>query len=378
MLINKLRECHYKELFVFGSFVSIIVLGVLGTMIDAIRESDDAYIDFFYTLFTYLIYRYSFKLKKIEQSATILFWLSTFSELAFLYKNKVDFDLVFALLIPIIAFVSMPLKNIIINLILYYILLISLLVYFYFQYPNHLFLHNFKYMFAYFIAHVFIIIYGFLYHLGITESINRLEESNQQNKLLLREIHHRVKNNLNLMASILGLQEQRSKNPIVKEALEGSKSRIESMAILHEVLYKNNKKNSLNIKKYIDKLIINIIHCESSTGKVKAHCKIDPISLTMNSMIQFGIMLNEMVTNSIKYVKSKDGLIKISLSFEKLEEGYRLIYCDNGTNVDLKKLKQGFGFNLIKLTIEQFDGEMNLTVDNGLCYNIYFKELEDI
>ena len=378
MFINKLRQLHYKELFVYGSFISIITLGIVGTIIDAFRESYDVYIDLFYTISTYLIYKYSFTLKNIEQSATILFWLSTISELAFLYSNKVDFDLIFALLIPIIAFVSMPLKKIVINLTLYYLVLISLLVYFYFQYPNHLFLHNFKYMFAYFMAHAFIIIYGFLYHLGITESINRLEESNQQNRLLLKEIHHRVKNNLNLMASILGLQEQRSKNPIVKEALAGSRSRIESMAILHEVLYKNDRRDSLNIKKYIDKLIVNIIHCESSTGKVKASCTIDPISLTMNSMIQFGIMLNEMVTNSIKYVKNRDGIIKITLSFEKLDRGYRLIYCDNGGDVDLEKLKQGFGFNLINLTVAQFDGEMNLTVDNGLCYNIYFKELEDI
>ena len=378
MFINKLRELHYKELFVYGSFISIITLGVVGTIVDAFRDSYDAYIDLFYTISTYLIYRYSFKRKNIELSATILFWLSTISELAFLYSNKVDFDLIFALLIPIIAFVSMPLKKIIINLTLFYLLLISILVYFYFQYPNHLFLHNFKYMFAYFMAHGFIIIYGFLYHLGITESINRLEESDQQNRLLLKEIHHRVKNNLNLMASILGLQEQRSKNEIVKEALAGSRSRIESMAILHEVLYKNDRKDSLNIKNYIDKLILNIIHCESSTEKVKASCEIDAISLTMNSMIQFGIMLNEMVTNSIKYVKTSDGIIKITLSFEKLESGYQLTYCDNGEDVDLEKLKQGFGFNLIKLTVAQFSGEMNLTVDNGLCYNIHFKELEDI
>ena len=378
MLINKLRQLHYKELFVYGSFISIIVLGIVGTIVDALRNSYDVFIDLFYTISTYLIYRYSFRLKKIEQSATILFWLSTVSELAFLYSNKVDFDLVFALLIPIIAFVSMPLRRIIINLTLYYFVLVSMLVYFYFQYPNHLFLHNFKYMFAYFMAHGFIIIYGFLYHLGITESINRLECSNQQNKLLLKEIHHRVKNNLNLMASILGLQEQKSKSPIVKEALAGSRGRIESMAALHEVLYKNDRKDSLNIKKYIDKLIINIIHSESSTEKVKANCEIDEISLTMSSMIQFGIMLNEMVTNSIKYVKAKDGIIKITLSFEKLEEGYRLIYCDNGVDIDLDKLQQGFGYNLIKLTVEQFNGEMNLTIDNGLCYNIYFKELEDI
>ena len=378
MYLNKLKKLHYKELFVFGSFISIIALGTLGTVIDLFIGSDDFYIDIFYTLGTYIIYRYSYKLKNIEKAAILLFWISTLSEIAFLFINRVDFDLIFALLIPIIAFVSFSLKQIIINLTLFYIILISTIIYFYFQYPNHLFLHNFKYMFGYFLAHAFIISYGFFYHLGITESIKRLEESNRLNRLLLKEIHHRVKNNLNLMASILGLQEQQNQNRIVKEALADSRSRIESMALLHEILYKNDKKENLNIKEYINKLIKHIINSESSQERVKTKSEIDSIYLTISSMIQFGIMLNEMITNSIKYAKSKNGIVQIDISFKKADKGYIFTYNDNGKNINLKKLQSGFGFKLIELTIEQLNGKMELENKNGLSYKIYFKELESI
>ena len=233
-------------------------------------------------------------------------------------------------------------------------------------------------MFGYFLAHAFIISYGFFYHLGITESIKRLEESNRLNRLLLKEIHHRVKNNLNLMASILGLQEQQNQNRIVKEALADSRSRIESMALLHEILYKNDKKENLNIKEYINKLIKHIINSESSQERVKTKSEIDSIYLTISSMIQFGIMLNEMITNSIKYAKSKNGIVQIDISFKKTDKGYIFTYNDNGKNINLKKLQSGFGFKLIELTIEQLNGKMELENKNGLSYKIYFKELESI
>ena len=377
MLYYRLKELHYKELFVYGAYVSIIGLGILGTFIDSLRGSQDAIFDFFYTLFTFLAFKFTFKRKHIEISALVLFWISVVFELVFLYINRVDFDLIFAILIPIIAFISMPLKQIIINLTLFYIILISFLTYYYYSYPSHFILHNFKYTFAYFLTHLFMLAFGFFYHLSITESIRRLESLNKKNTLLLKEVHHRVKNNLNLIASILGLQELQTKDSAAKEALEGSRSRIESMAVLHDVLYKSDKQKSISLQRYINRLILNIIKSESSYDRVKFNCEIDPIDLSMSSMIQFGIMLNEMVTNSIKYAKSLDGAIVIDVTFKKVRNGYEFIYCDNGTEVDKSRLDKGFGINLIKLTVEQFDGKLEITTSKGLCYKIYFSNLEE-
>ncbi len=378
MLYMRLKELHYKELFIYGAYVSIIGMGILSTTIDALRGSSDAFLDFGYTLFIFLAYKFTFKRKHIVSSAIILFWVSVFFEFMFLYINSVDFDIIFTILIPIIAFVSMPLRLIIINLTLFYLFLIVFLTYYYYAFPGHFILHNFKYIFAYFLAHLFMVAFGFFYYLSITESIRRLEALNRKNTLLLKEVHHRVKNNLNLMASILGLQELQTKDSSAKEALEGSRIRIESMAVLHDVLYKSSTQKSINLQHYINRLIINIIKSESSYDKVKFNCEIDPIDLSMSSMIQFGIMLNEMVTNSIKYVKSHNGIVEIDLKFKKLNNGYEFIYCDNGLEIDKNKLNSGFGISLIKLTIEQFNGNLTITTNEGLCYRVWFKELEEL
>ncbi len=376
MPIKDINSLHYKELFIYGAYLTVIVLALIGSIVDFILGNEDAYICIAYTVLTLLAFRYSHKKQNFKQSAVILFWISAFAEYLFLYINRVDFDIIFAILVPIIAFISMDIKKIILNISLYYAILAALLVYFYFETPNNIFLHNLKYMFAFVIANMFIISFGFFYHLAISKTVKNLQETNYQNRLLLKEVHHRVKNNLNLMASILGLQSFKSNCPILKKSLESSKRRIESMATLHEVLYKSSELKSLSLKEYINKLVSNIIQSESSSN-VKVNYQIDSINLTINSLIQFGIMLNEMVTNSIKYAKEADGTIEINITFKIMPLGYKLIYCDNGKKVDINKLEKGFGFNLIKLTVEHFNGEMYILTEGGLCYNIYFKHLED-
>lgn len=369
-------ELNYKQQFVYGAYVSIILLGCLGTIVDAFVGNIDAFIDFGYTLATYITFMLFFNKDKIEKSALALFWISALSEYGFLITNRVDFDLIFSLLIPIIAFVSMSLKRIIINLILFYIPLVGIMLYFYYKIPYHLFLHNFKYMFAFFMAHMFMIAYGFFYHLAIDESIKRLKEANDKNALLLKEVHHRVKNNLNLMASILGLQARRQDNMDVKKALSDSQRRIYSMATLHEVLYKNSNDEEHNLKKYIDKLVNNIVAYASSGEKVEITTDIDDIKLTLNSMIHFGIMLNEMVTNSIKHSSDKNN-IKIDIIFKKNPNSYFFQYCDNSKDIQFPKLRNGFGHNLIDLTVEQFNGKMEIDAKNGLCYKMHFSDLEE-
>jgi len=369
-------ELNYKQQFIYGVFVSIILLGCFGTIVDAYVGNIDAFIDFGYTLATYITFMLFFNKNKIEKSALALFWISAISEYGFLITNRVDFDLIFSLLIPIIAFVSMSLKRIIINLILFYIPLIGIMLYYYYKIPHHFFLHNFKYMFAFFLGHLFMLAYGVFYHLAIDESIKRLKEVNDKNALLLKEVHHRVKNNLNLMASILGLQARRQDNIDVKNALSDSQRRIQSMATLHEVLYKNDNNKHHNLKIYIDKLVSNIIACESCCERVEVTTDIDNIKLTLNSMIHFGIMLNEMVTNSIKHSSDKNN-IKIDIIFKKNPDNYYFQYCDNSKDILIPKLRNGFGHNLIDLTVEQFNGKMEIDTKNGLCYKMHFSDLEE-
>ena len=376
MLKDTFKKLHYKELFVYGSYLSIIILGSLGTIVDFARASHDAIYDLLFTIFAFSILQYGLYSKQIDKLSPALFWLAAIFEFIFLYINRVDFDLIYAILLPLLAFVSMSLRAAVFNLLIFYAIFIPFLAYHYYECPNNIFLHNFKYMFSYFLAHGFMIAYGVFYHLAIDESIKRLERANQRNLLLLKEVHHRVKNNLNLMASILGLQLESSNNQIVKEALRGSKSRIEAMAVLHEVLYKGDNQNAQSLKKYINRLIDTIIASEGIDEKIEVYTQIDAIKLSMNSLIQLGILLNEMLTNSIKHALN-DGLVKINIQFIKGRDECKLIYCDNAKDIDLKSLESGFGYNLINLVVYQFGGKMEVDTTNGLCYKIKFTHLEE-
>ena len=374
MFYKHFKKLDYKKLFLYGSYNTIILLAILGTILDFSIGNKDYYLDIIYAILVYLAYIYVCKRKEnLELAAFLLFWISAFTEFAFIYLNRVDCSLMYSFMIPIIAYISMQKRSIFFNLLAYYLILIVLLFYFYIKIPNHFLLHNKSYMFEYIILNIFIIAFGFFYHFAVEEFIRRLQIANQKNTLLLKEVHHRVKNNLNLMASILGLQEQQNSNSVVKNALSESRSRIESMAILHEVLYKSDSANYLDLKLYIQKLISAIIKSETNAKRVDILTKIESIELDMTNLIEFGIMLNEMLTNTIKH--NKNSKIIIDIEFKKVDDGYILIYCDNSKNVDINRLEKGFGFNLIKLSVAQFKGKMSISTQKGLCYTIEFKEL---
>ena len=367
------QRLPYRKLFIYGAYVTIFVLSLLAAAIDfLIGNTIDVPIDLAYGFLTFLVWRYNRKKREIEVAAQILFWVVVSIEFVFLVTHGVDFDLIFAILIPIIAFVSLPLRKIVINLSLFYLLLFLLLLYYYASYPVHPFLHNAKYMVAYGMAHAFMVSFGIFYHLAIDESVKRLEASNQQKALLLSEVHHRVKNNLNLISSMLGLQMQHNKSLEAKEAIEGNQRRIESMAILHEILYKNKNLNEIGMRQYLGMLARHIIACESLEHKVDVVLEVAPVKLNVDSMIQFGVMLNEMITNTVKHASLERERSEIRITFRRKQEGYQLLYCDNAPSVDQEKLKQGFGYNLISLTVRQLKGKMLLKTDRGLCYDILF------
>jgi two-component sensor histidine kinase len=356
--------------------MAIMILTVVAAVVDFVTENYvDTFIDLLFGSMTFLAYRYLFFRQNIEYAAIALFWISAFIELLYLMIHSVDFNIIFAMLIPIIAFIALSRRLIIWNLALYYIVLILFLGYYYSIDRENLFLHNSAYMIAYTMAHLFILAFGIFYYLAIDESLKRLEASNRSQTLLLNEVHHRVKNNLNLISSILGLQTDKTDIPEQRQLLEENQRRIESMAILHEILYSHGTITSADLKEYVQMLVAHIIS-SSLSEKLEVKTDILPITLPMGSMIQLGIMLNEMMTNSIKHLSRSKETIRISIVFEQWEEGYRLYYCDNASHVDTRRLEQGFGYNLIMLTARHFNAKVTYDISEGLCYSVVFENLE--
>jgi two-component sensor histidine kinase len=372
MITAKLRELHYRELFLIGIYYTIIILSFIASIVDFfIGSKTDVYIDLLFGTLTLVSYLLLFNRKNCPLAAISIFWISVFIEFLFLEIHNVDFNIIFALFIPIIAYIAMPKKLIIINLALFYALLISYLVYSYANDPNNIFLHTKSYLIAYSIAHIFILSFGLFYNIAVEESIARLQKSNKAKEMLLNEVHHRVKNNLNLVASILALNAQTIDDAAIIEYLVSNQKRIESMAILHEILYKQDGGNSTDLTNYVNKLASHIIRSMAQKD-VTINCDIEHLELPMDSMIQFGIMLNEMLTNSIKH-KAKDSKLTISVIFKKCGEFYCLGYCDNSKFNDLEKLKRGFGFNLINLAAKHFKADVTIDTSDGLCYRVKLK-----
>jgi len=373
MFIKKIKKLHYKNLFIFGIYNSVIILSVITFFIDlAIGSITDAYIDLFFAILALISYLLLFSKGKITESAYAIFWLSVFIEFVYLEVHSIDFNIIFTLFIPIIAYISMPKKMIFINLLIYYMLLILYLYYHYSNDDYNIFLHNKKYLVIYIMANLFILSFGLFYNLAIEESIRRLQESNRSKELLLNEVHHRVKNNLNLVASILALNAQTIQDTQTEEFLHANEKRIESMAILHEILYKQHSSNSTDLSIYVDRLSSHILRSIAQKDVI-INCNIIHLELPINSMIQFGIILNEMLTNSIKHKNSKQKLT-INILFKQCDKYYCLGYCDNSKLGNIDKLKSGFGYKLITLAAKHFNAEITVDNSDGLCYKIKLKK----
>jgi two-component sensor histidine kinase len=358
----------YKKLFIKGAYLVTIFISILAFFADffLIDKKIDALIDLAFTIFTIVSYFFIFLKKDIKISSILLFWIAVSIEIIYFLTHSLDYKIILMILIPIIAIFVLPKKDTIINLILFYTIEILLFLYTYFFDKNNTLINNQTFLLSFLIANIFILTFGIFYYKTIDELIKELEESNRQKQFLLKEIHHRVKNNLNLISSILGLQLDKD-----DKFLKNNQQRISSIATLHEILYKQDYTNN-NFKEYVKSLADKILNIYNK--KVDFNIDISNLYLSIDSMVHLGILLNELITNSLKHNREP---IKIDLSFKRLKEGFVLIYCDN-SNIDLKKQKKGFGLFLVELAIKDLDGELEYIKKSSFnCLKIKLSNLKE-
>lgn len=204
----------------------------------------------------------------------------------------------------------------------------------------------------------------------------KLEQSVKDKELLLKEVHHRVKNNLQVVNGLLQIQSNRSNNKEVKDILEQSQGRIFSISVIHELLYNDPDDQSVDASDYIDQLIQQNFKIQG--GSCSFDSTTGGISLTMDDAIPLGLILNEMITNSFKhgFVPEKEGEISIELKALCTEEyQYSFSYKDNGKGFDKKILdpkRKSLGLRIIDLMTEQMDGKLKLDSSNGINYTLLF------
>ncbi len=196
-----------------------------------------------------------------------------------------------------------------------------------------------------------------------------LEQQNKEKEFLLKEIHHRVKNNLGIVSSLLDLQAAKMKDPAAIEAIEDSRNRVYSMSMIHQKLYLGKNLSSIEMKDYFINLSKHIIDSYGVNELIEFDYELDEVQLDVDSAIPLGLIVNELLTNSFKHAfpNSKQGIVKIV--FQRMEnKRFLLEIIDNGIGInDTDKNNDqstGFGTLLIDLLVKQLDGSM--TVFNGI------------
>ncbi|MFQ6041306.1 MAG: histidine kinase dimerization/phosphoacceptor domain -containing protein [Candidatus Poribacteria bacterium] len=206
----------------------------------------------------------------------------------------------------------------------------------------------------------------------------QIKTSLQEKEVLLKEIHHRVKNNMQVIVSLLNLQRRYIKDEKYGEMFRESQNRIRSMALIHEKLYQSENLTNIDFAEYIRSLASTLFQTYEAYGKIALKMNIEDISLSIDSAIPCGLILNELVSNSLKYAfpEGKEGEIKIILRSAD-ENEIELIVSDNGVgipeDVDIKNT-ESLGLQLVAtLTENQLDGEMQLNRTEGTEFRIKFK-----
>ncbi|WP_052746152.1 sensor histidine kinase [Sulfurovum lithotrophicum] len=208
----------------------------------------------------------------------------------------------------------------------------------------------------------------------IKSYVDKLESSNAQKDILLKEVHHRVKNNLNITTSMLGLQAMQESEDVRNHLLK-SKSRIDAIAAVHEILYKQDNFSEINFYAYIKKLEASLLGMFGKNKTFTLAVDVDrSLILPLDTMIQFGLMVNEMLTNTIKYAQNKKGL-EITISLEEKNGHYTFVYRDNGEEVvDIASMPmaKGLGSTFIDICVKQLDGTLTKKFEGGLWYMLVF------
>lgn len=196
-----------------------------------------------------------------------------------------------------------------------------------------------------------------------------ISQSLDEKELLLKEIHHRVKNNLQVISSLLGMQSRGIEDQLAKDAIKESRSRVHSMSLIHQDLYKHDNLSGIKVQSYLHKLCHDLFNTyDISDGRISLLTDIDNIQLDVDSVIPIGLIVNELMTNSLKYgfPNNRKGDIKVSLKL--MEDVLQLIVSDNGIGLDQSNLESKidtFGHKLIRAFKQKLDAQVHIESVDG-------------
>jgi len=206
----------------------------------------------------------------------------------------------------------------------------------------------------------------------------RIKASLEEKEVLLKEIHHRVKNNLQIVSSLLQLQASYIKDADALNIFEESRDRIKSMALIHEQLYQSNDLAQIDFPEYLRSLLNMVLSAHrTNRTRVETRLHVDPVSLDLDTAIPVGLITNELVTNSLKYAFDGRSVGEISVRLTKSEEGgFLLMVADNGVGLPEKfnfDKATSLGLRLVRILSKQMRARLELSNGMGTEFRVYFK-----
>lgn len=210
------------------------------------------------------------------------------------------------------------------------------------------------------------------------ESEEQIIQALHEKEILIQEIHHRVKNNMAVISSLLQLQTGYIKDPSLIDVFKDSQSRIKSMALIHEKLYQSKTLAKVEMESYVKELARTLLFTYNSRkANIQIHTEVDNVFLDINSAVPFGLIINEIVSNACKHAFTGRESGNITIRFTKEGEQFRLELKDDGVgmpvNTDFSTFKS-LGMNLIHALSSQLGAHLEIKVEGGVQFTLIFAE----
>jgi two-component sensor histidine kinase len=204
----------------------------------------------------------------------------------------------------------------------------------------------------------------------------QLRDSLREKEVLLKEVHHRVKNNLQIISSLLNLQARETEHPAAVRALRDSQSRIHSMALIHEQLYRSDNLASIDFAEYVRELTAHVSRSVGAAAqRVSVRVEVDPTPLPLDLAVPCGMIINELFTNAVEHAFPEGGGGEIAVGFRTCRGRRELTVSDNGVGLPAsgaRESSESLGLKVVHALCEQLGGELRLEHDGGTQCTILF------
>ena len=206
----------------------------------------------------------------------------------------------------------------------------------------------------------------------------RLRAALREKEVLFEEVHHRVKNNLQVITSLLGLQARSIKDSATRIKFDESRYRIQAMAILHEILDESSSLAEIDFADYIQRLAAHLVRSYGASGRIRTRLLLDPLSCHRDVALPCGLIVNEVLSNALKYAfpSGKAGEVQIELRREP-GGGVHLLMADNGIGLPRGcdwQTSPTLGLRLVRTLARQIEANLQVNSSNGTAFSITFRD----